>query len=187
MTQKALGVTPVEDGFQVQQGRNRKKNSSGGQSTPGSHSPATGLDRRNSAPNILQRNNGRQPLSQAERIKNGVCPNYPRNFRFGDVCKFQYAESKGKTEKQNARSVGVTESNPTCDPDIEKKLDQISAALTLFAQTYSGVAPPRRECIISALLIMIMVHFNITGFSLFRLVFVYVPATHACVRTVGSY
>ena len=78
MTQKALGVTPVEDGFQVQQGRNRKKNSSGGQSNPGSHSPATGLDRRNSAPNILQRNNGWQPLSQAERIKNGVCPKHLR-------------------------------------------------------------------------------------------------------------
>ena len=120
MTQKALGVTPVDEGFQVQQGRNRKKTPSGGPS-------ANGLDRRNSAPDILQPNHGRQPLSQAERIKNGVCPNYPRNCRFGDVCKFQHVEPKGKTEnlgkpeKQNVRSVGVVKDSQQ-NSDIEQKL-----------------------------------------------------------------
>ena len=63
MTQKALRVTPVDEGFQVQQGRNRKKTPSGGQSANG-----LSQDRRNSAPDILQPNHGRQPLSQAERI-----------------------------------------------------------------------------------------------------------------------
>ena len=65
MTQKALNVTP-EDGFQVHS--NRKKNSS----TQGNSSSDNGTARRNSAPNILQQNTSRQPLPQAERIKNGV-------------------------------------------------------------------------------------------------------------------
>ena len=118
MTQKVLGVTPVDEGFQVQQGRNRKKTPSSGQS-------ANGLERRNSAPDILQPNHDRQPLSQAERIKNGVCPNYPRNCRFGDVCKFQHVEPKsknenlGKSEKQNVRSVGVAKHSQQ-NSDIEQ-------------------------------------------------------------------
>ena len=54
MTQKALGVTPAEEGFQVQQGRNRNKNSGQGHSNPGNNPSNNGLDRRNSAPDVLQ-------------------------------------------------------------------------------------------------------------------------------------
>ena len=114
MTQKALGVTPAEEGFKVQQGRNRKKNSGQGQSNPGNTPSNKGLDRRISAPDVLQQQQTkhppRKPLSQAERIQNGVCPNYPRNCRFGDLCKFQHVASQGqngKPEGQNVRSVSV--------------------------------------------------------------------------------
>ena len=109
MTQKALGVTPVEDGFQVQPSRNRNRNnSSGGNPTPGNGSSGKGVERRNSAPDVLKQGNlpPRQPLSQAERIKNGVCPNYPRNCRFGEVCKFQHVEP-GKPDSKHVRSVAV--------------------------------------------------------------------------------
>jgi len=98
MTQKALGVTPAEEGFKVQQGRNRKKNSGQGQSNPGNTPSSKGLDRRNSAPDVLQQQQTkhppRKPLSQAQRIQNGVCPNYPRNCRFGDLGKFQHVASQ---------------------------------------------------------------------------------------------
>ena len=97
---------------------------------------------------IFQPNNGRQPLSQAERIKNGVCPNYPRHCRFGDVCKFQHVESKGTTEKQNVRSVAVTDSQH--NSDFEQKMDQLTAALTMVAQKFTGVALSRgRQCIVA--------------------------------------
>ena len=83
MTQKALGVTPAEDGFQVQQSRNRNRNQGpGGNHNPVNNPYGKGVDRRNSSPDVLKQGPlpPRQPLSNAERIKNGVCPNYPRNF-----------------------------------------------------------------------------------------------------------
>ena len=70
ITQKALGVTPAEDGFQVQQRRNRNRNQgSGGNPNPVHNSSGKGLDRRNSAPDVLQQGylSPRQPLSNAER------------------------------------------------------------------------------------------------------------------------
>ena len=124
MTQKALGVTPADDGFQVQKGRNRNKNPGQGNPKPGTNPSNKGLDRRNSAPDVLQQPQSQQPprkpLSQAERIQNGICPNYPRNCRFGDVYKFQHVDSKGQNGKpagQNVRSVSVQDSQDPEDLD----------------------------------------------------------------------
>jgi len=143
MTQQALGVNPVDDGFKVQEGPNSKKNNSpDAQSNTGSSSSTNGLARRNSAPSILD---GRQPLSQAERIKNEICPNYPRNCRFGEVCKFQHVESKGQTGKQNVRSVAATEShNETAiEQKIEQKIEQwVTDAFTRVAKKFTGVTSP---------------------------------------------
>ena len=118
MTQKALGVTPTGDGFQIQQGRHRNKNQGQGAANSGNNSSQKGLDRRNSAPDVLQQQQPqhppKKPLSQAERVQNGVCPNYPRNCRFGDLCKFQHVVSKvpnGKPEGQNVRSVNVKDNS----------------------------------------------------------------------------
>jgi hypothetical protein len=120
MTQKALGVTPADDGFQVQKGRNRNKNPGQGNPKSGNNPSNKGLDRRNSAPDVLQQQQSQQPprkpLSQAERIQNGICPNYPRNCRFGDLCKFQHVASQGqngKPEGQNVRSVVVKDPQNT--------------------------------------------------------------------------
>ena len=61
MTQKALGVTPTEDGFQIQQGRNRNKNQGQGAANSGNNSSQKGLDRRNSAPDVLQQQQPQHP------------------------------------------------------------------------------------------------------------------------------
>ena len=122
-------------------------------------------------------------MSQAERIKNGVCPNYPRNCRFGDVCKFQHVEPKGKTEnlgkpeKQNVRSVGVVKDSQQ-NSDIEQKLDQITAALTLVAKKLTGVNPPRRRKCIIVTDSLTPAKGSYSSLSL--------PLSHACVRTCIS-
>ena len=135
---ESVGRDPyTEDGFQIQQGRNRNKNQGQGAANSGNNSSQKGLDRRNSAPDVLQQQQPqhppRKPLSQAERVQNGVCPNYPRNCRFGDLWKFQHVVSKvpnGKPKGQNVRSVNVKDNS-----DFDQKLDQITAVLTLVQRS----------------------------------------------------
>jgi len=184
MTQKALGVTPTEDGFQVQKGRNRTKNQGQGNPKPGNNPSNKGLDRRSSAPDVLQQPQSQQPprkpLSQAERIQNGICPNYPRNCRFGDVCKFQHVDSKGQTGKpdgQNVRSVSVQDPQDTAV--FDQKLDQLlNAALTRAVQKLTGVIPP----IASKGIVAIDHATSAKAFSSRSSL----PVSHACVRTCIS-
>ena len=133
------------------------------------------------APDVLQQGSlpPRQPLSNAERIKNGVCPHYPRNCRFGDVCKFQHVEPagkhEGKQEGKHVRSVGVKESPH--HPAFEQQLDTLSEALMQkLLKKFSGVVSPRES---------IIVHAPVTSIhepsSSIRLL-----ASHACVRTCIS-
>ena len=137
------------------------------------------MDRRNSAPGVLKQGPlpPRQPLSQAERIKvrikDGVCPNYPRNCRFGEVYKFQHVEP-GKPDSKHVRSVAV-KGSPN-NSIIEQKLDTLSEALMILAQKFSGVVPPR-ECII--------VHDTVTPIH-GSLSSTHLPVSHACVRTCIS-
>ena len=184
MTQKALGVTPTEDGFQVQKGRNRTKNQGQGNPKPGNNPSNKGLDRRSSAPDVLQQPQSQQPprkpLSQAERIQNGICPNYPRNCRFGDVCKFQHVDSKGQNGKpdgQNVRSVSVQDPQDTAV--FDQKLDQLlNAALTRAVQKLTGVIPP----IASKGIVAIDHATSAKAFSSRSSL----PVSHACVRTCIS-
>ena len=86
MTQKALGVTPADDGFQVQKGRNRNKNPGQGNPKPGTNPSNKERDRRNSAPDVLQQPQSQQPprkpLSQAERIQKWHLSDLPSQLPF---------------------------------------------------------------------------------------------------------
>jgi len=183
MTQKALGVTPADDGFQVQKGRNRHKNQGQGNPKP-VNNPGNNLARRNSAPDVLQQQQSQQPprkpLSQAERIQNGICPNYPRNCRFGDVCKFQHVDSNGQNGKpagQNVRSVSVQDSQ---DPVVlEHHIEQlVNAAVTRVVQKMTGVTSP----IASTGIVALDHATHAKAFSSRSSL----PVSHACVRTCIS-